>query len=287
MARADEPATKNGADPSAMFAQLDTNQDGQLTSDEVPAEQKRLFARLLRLSDKDGDGKLSRDEFIAGIQRKPDRPEAGNQGPNDAGGRPSPDKMFKRLDANGDGKVTLDELPEPRKAMFEGLLKRADKDGDGALTEAEFTQGIQAAVGKPGNEKRPEGGPNAEQVFRRLDKNGDGKVTLDEVPEERRPMFERIFRRADKDGDKALTLQEFKEGFRRGPQPPPPTNRPGGSDFRVPPPRGGLFPALDTNHDGKLSSDEIAAAPEVLKKLDKNGDGTITIDELMPPGPEK
>ncbi|MBI3839760.1 MAG: EF-hand domain-containing protein [Planctomycetia bacterium] len=289
IAQADDQPAQNAADPAAMFAQLDTNQDGQLTSDEIPAEKKRLFERLLRLADKNGDGKLSRDEFTAGIQRKPERPDAAKTA-GDAGERPSPEEMFKRLDANGDGKVTLDEVPEPRKAMFKGLLAHADKDGDGALAEQEFIQGLQALrgqhVGKPGNEKRPEGGPRPEQVFRRLDKNGDGKLTLDEVPEERRPMFERIFRRADKDGDKVLTLEEFIAGFRGGQQPPPGAKQPEVIGAQALP-RGGLFQALDTDHDGKLSSAEISAASEVLKKLDKNDDGTITIDELMSAGPEQ
>jgi EF hand len=43
--------------------------------------------------------------------------------------------------------------------------------------------------------------------------------------------------------------------------------------------------ALDLNHDGVISADEIAKAPESLKKLDKNGDGQLTPDELRPPRP--
>lgn len=43
-----------------------------------------------------------------------------------------------------------------------------------------------------------------------------------------------------------------------------------------------VLDALDLNHDGKLSADEIAAAPQSLLKLDINGDGTLTFDELMP-----
>ena len=41
-----------------------------------------------------------------------------------------------------------------------------------------------------------------------------------------------------------------------------------------------LFHALDTNGDGKLDSKEIAAAPEVLKKL-ANSNGEITREELL------
>ena len=41
-----------------------------------------------------------------------------------------------------------------------------------------------------------------------------------------------------------------------------------------------LFDALDTNHDGVISADEIANAAESLKKLDKSGSGQIKREDL-------
>jgi len=58
---------------------------------------------------------------------------------------------------------------------------------------------------------------------------------------------------------------------------------PGGPEGRPPPPP--IIAALDLNHDGVISADEIAKAPELLKKLDKDGDGQLTPDELRPPRP--
>jgi len=46
------------------------------------------------------------------------------------------------------------------------------------------------------------------------------------------------------------------------------------------------FTALDANGDGVLDAGEIAAAPAVLAKLDKNSDGRITSDEARPAMPE-
>ena len=45
-----------------------------------------------------------------------------------------------------------------------------------------------------------------------------------------------------------------------------------------------IIAVLDTNHDGTIDADEIANASASLKKLDKNGDGKLTPDELRPPG---
>jgi hypothetical protein len=58
---------------------------------------------------------------------------------------------------------------------------------------------------------------------------------------------------------------------------------PDGPPHRPPPP---LITALDLNKDGVISADEIAKAAESLKKLDKNGDGQLTPDELRPPRPQ-
>src|SRR5262245_28455399 len=58
-------------------------------------------------------------------------------------------------------------------------------------------------------------------------------------------------------------------------------NGPGGPR-RPPPP---LIHALDANHDGEIDAAEIANASNALLTLDKNGDGKLTREELMPPRP--
>lgn len=62
---------------------------------------------------------------------------------------------------------------------------------------------------------------------------------------------------------------------------------PGADHPRPPhgPPPSPLFDALDTNHDGVISADEIANAPAALKTLLKNGATQITRDDVRPPHP--
>ncbi|MFN5734023.1 MAG: hypothetical protein ACK48R_19430 [Planctomyces sp.] len=43
-----------------------------------------------------------------------------------------------------------------------------------------------------------------------------------------------------------------------------------------------LMQALDADQDGSLSPAEIENAAKALAKLDKNGDGTLSTDELRP-----
>ena len=46
-----------------------------------------------------------------------------------------------------------------------------------------------------------------------------------------------------------------------------------------------IIQVLDANGDGVIDEKEIANAPAALKKLDKNGDGKLTMDELRPQRP--
>lgn len=62
-----------------------------------------------------------------------------------------------------------------------------------------------------------------------------------------------------------------------GPPGDGPRHRPGDRP-RVPP----LAAALDANHDGELSSEEIRNASEALERLDRNHDGKLDRSEIMP-----
>ena len=64
-----------------------------------------------------------------------------------------------------------------------------------------------------------------------------------------------------------------------------PDRPPGGPGRAEHPPMPPIIAALDKNHDGVISEDEIASAAESLRTLDKNHDGKLTLDELMPPPP--
>jgi len=99
------------------FQELDANGDGQVTQDEMQSHRDQRFTE----TDTNGDGKLSVDEVQAAGQKK-------------ANDRVT--KLFERHDANQDGFLTQDELPEPRRAgkMFD----RIDADGSGTISEQEF-----------------------------------------------------------------------------------------------------------------------------------------------------
>lgn len=68
--------------------------------------------------------------------------------------------------------------------------------------------------------------PNPEELFKKLDKNNDGKVTLDEFTamakeKEMKERMEKRFKMLDKGNKGYLTLDDMKNA-------PPPGKRPGG-----------------------------------------------------------
>ena len=68
------------------------------------------------------------------------------------------------------------------------------------------------------------------------------------------------------------------------PDGPPPRGE-GGPDDRPRPPHP-VMDALDKDHNGEISEEEINNATAALKSLDKNSDGKLTDDEIRPPRPE-
>jgi hypothetical protein len=110
----------------------DANGDGTLSLSEFQsAAQKRLMR-----ADKDADGKLSLQEWLA-------RPAA-------AKAKHDPTKQFNRLDANKDSQLDATEIEALVKRRFAAL----DKNADGALSEEE-RPGRKAAQSTPDDQDGP------------------------------------------------------------------------------------------------------------------------------------
>jgi Ca2+-binding EF-hand superfamily protein len=110
--------------------------------------------------------------------------------------------------------------------------------------------GFGAAAAKPGHD--PEGGPGGH--FDRMDKNGDGKITADEMDASHREMVDA----ADTNRDGAITREEMRALHER----------------KIAERMG------DTNGDGSVSRAEFdAKSKERFDALDTNKDGVISADE--------
>lgn len=277
---AEEPEAPKAPEkePAALFQQLDANSDGQLAESEVGEEHQRLFKRLLRKADKDGDGNLSRAEFTAALNEERPKPPA--DAPDQGQGRfaqflqANPEEVFKRLDANGDGKIVLDELPEPARQGLGRFLEQADANRDKALSLEEFRKGHEFArqlTGvSPSNTGSPNAGPGA-ALFKALDGNGDGALSADELAAATESL-----KMLDRDGDGQLSPRELAmPGGQAGGPRPGGNGRPGAEQLLA------RWKGFDKDGDGKLSADELPPAlKNRFERVDANGDGFADFDEL-------
>ena len=117
---------------------------------------------------------------------------------------------------------------------------------------------------------RPGGEQNREEVMCRLggmDRNNDGKITKEELPERMQENFSKM----DTNGDGSLDREELRQLWQRM------SGQSGGG-------QGGnlieRLKSLDANGDGKISREE-APALGLFDRLDSNGDGFIDKEEAQ------
>lgn len=236
-----------GGDAGAFFKKIDTDGDKSISKEEAGEHWEKMSQR-----DTDKDGKISPQELMAGRQ-------------GSAGKRPGgdPGEMFKRADKNSDGKLSKDEVPAEAWAR----LSRLDKDNDGAVSQEEAKAGA-----RPGDSP---GKGKGQEFFARADKNNDGKISKDEVPAE---AWKRMGKH-DKDKDGAVSKEELRAGFAaamggkgKG-RNAAGVSTAGGADA--------IFTKMDTDKDGKLSSEEVPAEMwSKLSKADEDADGLVSKAEL-------
>lgn len=106
------------------------------------------------------------------------------------GGGPRMNPLFAALDANGDGVIDEAELQNATAA-----LKKLDRNNDGKLTEEEVRPAFgRGGPGGPGGRGGGPGGAAVDEIVNRMlqfDKNGDGRLAKDELPERMQRMLER------------------------------------------------------------------------------------------------
>lgn len=216
----------------ALFGKLDQNHDGNITAEEIPDSQRSFFKRALRVADRNEDGSLSSAELaVALTDPKPVQLPGANLGARMA------EMDFKQFDKDGDGKLTIDEIPPAGKERFQELLDRvnqkeisidmiarymggerpapatdkkksdamkvSDKSGSMKLDQPEI---MSSDAKKP--DPRAQG---LQTLIRQLDKNRDGRLSKEELP----PRMKEFADRMDADGDGIIEAKELAAAIKR------------------------------------------------------------------------
>jgi len=254
------------------LARFDTNSDGFLDASEIKKTGLRPYggAVFLEAFDKDEDGFLTKEEAI--------------YGPLSA--------RFENYDTNEDGKLSKEEMDSFRGGMLFGsgqrgegfaqfVMDRLDKDGDARLSNDELTDARLFNENFDKLDTNEDGFLSTEEVsrfrevafqgrrtggrrdrFAEADRDGNGKLSKDEIPEPLSSIMD--FESSDLDKDGMLTREEFMRG--------------GQNAFAT-----RTFNQVDKDGDGRITKDERAEAPPFFLSrfadADKDGNGLVTSDE--------
>jgi Ca2+-binding EF-hand superfamily protein len=268
-----------------LFAGLDANADGQVTSQEAGKQHRLLFRRLLRTSDENRDGKLNARELATGLE-----PVRADKAPVEKldSRLPGSDALLvlvAKMDAHADRQLEADEIPGDYKATFARMLELGDANKDGRLESREIAQaGPQlalAAAMEAGRRRmdvpaelarlsksqlealtsmdayaRPAemmaGAGQVDAMFARWDANGDKLVSPEEAPGPFADRLQKMMPRIDRDGDGKLSKAEFTEMARR-------------------------LSAFEQPVDPKAVKRTVR---QLLKRFDRDGNGQLSVQEV-------
>ena len=137
------------------------------------------------------------------------------------------EQVFRRYDANGDGKISADELESvlcalgapPGPGEVQSMMEEMDADRDGFVDLREFAA-FHCGGGSSDAKEQEEAASEAElkEAFRMYDADRNGRISARELHRVLRQLGDkcsvadcsRMIRSVDADGDGCVNFEEFK-----------------------------------------------------------------------------
>jgi Ca2+-binding EF-hand superfamily protein len=195
-------------------------------------------------------------------------------------------KMFKSVDTNSDGSIDKTEMStlfqQSTSSLVDSLFGSLDANQDDLISMIESDSGLAKlghSIKNSGDGMAgPAGMPPPDKVFDTADADGDGSMTKEELAAVIGDgSADELFGKIDTDGDGLISRTE-DETFR--------ASMAGASGMQAPPPPPDkVFDTADTNQDGIVTKEELAAVmgsgniDKMFSKIDADGDGAISRSE--------
>ena len=264
-----------------LFSLLDANNDNVVTESEISPAQRPFFLRALRVSDRNEDGALTRDELtVATADPEPTQISTGqNRLRNAAGFDPS------RFDANKDGKVAKNEIPAFLRDRMAPLFERF---GTEEIAVADLQRVLSYAA--PGtssgssNNSDPKMSDRDKSMRQMSDRRNNGDTPNAPTRNRVGSMMQQMRQRLQ---NGRLQNGRLQNGRRQGGMQPDrqqqnrqqQNGRPGAASG------GGsatdTFRRMDGDRDGQLSGSEIPERMKTaLRRFDRNQDGALSLAEF-------
>ncbi|MCY1648056.1 EF-hand domain-containing protein [Caulobacter sp. SL161] len=229
-----------------------------------PARLQQLQEAMFKTADADGDGQLSLSEFQSVGQNVQGQGE--RRGPPPMRGGEPPAGRF--------GTDTLSALLSTQSVddVAASVMEAGDADGDGLLSAEELSSALSANA--PSDAPADASGKMAADILSALDTDGDGGLSTAEI--------------STAISNAAAGTSSSAQAMRGPPPGPPPSG--GASSASGSSSSSGVFESLDTNQDGVVSAEELAAADgaaeasgaasDLIGTADQDGDGALSGGEF-------
>lgn len=195
-------------------------------------------------------------------------------------------KMFNSVDTNSDGSIDKTEMSalfqQDTTSIVDSLFSGLDANQDDLISMIESDAGL-AKLGKSiknsgDGMKGMAGMPPPDKVFDTADVDGDGSMTKEELAAVIGDgSASQLFGKIETDGDGLISRAEDDTFL---------GSMAGASGMRPPPPpQDKVFDTADTNKDGTVSKEELAAVmgtgkiDQLFSKIDTDGDKLISRTE--------